>query len=199
VIRLVAATSQTKKLLRPGPSLYPLPAVLVSSLGEVDGVSRRNILTIAWTGVACGEPPMVSVAVRPTRFSHGLIASSGEFVVNVPSVAMCRAVDLCGNLSGRDGDKFTLAGLTAAPASRVGAPLVAECPIALECRVRHTYSGGSHDLFVGEIIAVQADEAVLDADGKIEIAKVDPLGYGGGFYWPLELGRRLGEYGFSRK
>ena len=199
MIRLAADTAHTKKVLRPGPSLYPLPVVLVSCAGEVDGVPRRNVLTLAWAGITCGEPPMVSVAVRPTRFSHGLIVSSGEFVVNVPSVAMCRAVDLCGNLSGRDGDKFALAGLTAAPASQVGAPLVAECPISLECRVRHTFSGGSHDLFIGEIVAVQADEAVLDANGKIDIVKVDPLCYGGGFYWPLELGRRLGDYGFSRK
>jgi flavin reductase (DIM6/NTAB) family NADH-FMN oxidoreductase RutF len=189
----------SKQVLRPSTSLYPMPAVLVSAAGEVDGRRRENLITLAWSGIACGEPPMISIAVRPVRFSHGLIVSSGEFVVNVPSAAQCRAVDLCGNVSGRDTDKWALTGLTPAPASLVGPPVVAECPVALECRVRHTYQGGSHDLFVGEIVAVQAGAGVLDAKDKIDITRVDPLCYGGGYYWRLDLGQHLGGYGFSRK
>lgn len=191
-----ATPARPKKALRPSTSLYPMPAILVSCAGEADGRRRENLITLAWAGIACGEPPMVSIAVRPTRFSHALIASSGEFVVNVPSAAMCRAVDLCGNVSGRDTDKFALAGLTPAPAKAVKAPIVAEAPVSLECRVRHTYHAGSHDLFVGEIVAVQADEAVVGGNGKIDVSLVDPLCYGGGSYW--RLGPALGTYGHSR-
>lgn len=194
---LSSASPGTKRALRPSPSLYPSPAVLVSCAGEVDGLRRENLITLAWVGVVCSQPPMLSIAVRPSRFSHGLIVSSGEFVVNVPSAAMARAVDICGNVSGRDADKFALTGLTAAPASVVGAPVVAEAPLSLECRVRHTYRGGAHDLFVAEIVATSADPAVLDEDGKIDVALVDPLCYGGGYYW--RLGPKLGEYGFSQK
>lgn len=174
-----------------------MPAVLVSSAAETDGKLRDNLIAIAWTGIACSEPPMVSIAVRRNRFSHGLIAASGEFVVNIPPADLCQAVDLCGNVSGRDTDKFALAGLTRAPASVVRAPVVAECPVALECRVRHTYRAGSHDVFLGEIVAVQADETVLDPRDKIDVAAVDPLVYGGGLYW--RLGPSLGTYGYSRK
>lgn len=195
--RLSSPLLKGKRILRPATSLYPLPAVLVSCAGQIEGKRRENLLTIAWAGVACSDPPMVSIAVRKSRFSHGLIASTGEFVVNVPTAGMNWAVDLCGNLSGREEDKFARAGLHPAPASTVGAPLVAECPVALECRVRHTYEAGSHDLFIGEIVAVVASEEVLDESGKIDVALVDPLGYGGGTYW--RLGPALGTYGYSQK
>lgn len=194
---LSESRAKVKKVLPPATALYPLPAVLVSCAGEVDGVRRDNLITLAWAGVACAEPPMVAIAVRPSRFSHGLIARSGEFVVNVPSSGMSRAVDLCGNVSGRRQDKFAMAGLTRAPARVVSAPVVAECPLALECRVRHTYRAGSHDLFVGEVVAVQADEDVVDSRDKIDVACLDPLCYGGGVYW--RLGSRLGTYGYSRE
>jgi len=174
-----------------------MPAVLVGAAAEVDGGRRENVITVAWSGIACGDPPMVSIAVRPTRFSHSLIKSSGEFTVNVPSADMARAVDLCGQISGRDGDKFAIAGLTPVRASEVSAPLVAECPVSLECRVRHVYKAGSHDLFVGEIVAVQAAEAVVDEKGRIDVGRVNPLCYGGGLYW--RLGDNLGTYGHSRE
>ncbi|MEW6032464.1 MAG: flavin reductase family protein [Bacillota bacterium] len=190
-----ARQAAPKRVLRPGTNLYPLPAVLVSCAAEVGGERRENLITLAWTGIACAEPPMITIAVRKSRFSHGLIAASREFVVNVPSADMSLAVDLCGSISGRDADKFARAALTPSPAGVVRAPLVAECPVSLECRVRHTYEAGSHDLFVGEIVALQAAETVLDADGKIDVALVDPLAYGGGWYW--RLGERLGAYGHS--
>jgi len=186
-----------RKSLRPTTALYPMPAVLVASAAEVDGHRRENLITVAWSGIACGDPPMVSIAVRPTRFSHGLIQASGVFVVNIPSATMARAVDLCGQVSGRDEDKFALAGLTPVPGSEVSAPIVAECPVALECRVRHTYRAGSHDLFVGEIVAVQAAPEVVDDRGRIDAGKVDPLCYAGGVYW--RLGDRLGAYGWSQQ
>ena len=188
-----------KKTLKAQTALYPMPAVVVSCAGEVGGVRKTNLITVAWSGIACSEPPAITIAVRKNRFSHGLIASSGEFVVNVPRADQVRAVDICGNVSGRDTDKWALAGLSPAPAGVVGVPVVAEFPVAMECRVRHTYEVGSHDLFVGEIVAVQVDENVLDARGKIDIRRVNPLGYGGGQYWKLDLDRALGDYGYSRK
>lgn len=185
-----------KTILRPTTALYPMPAVLVSAAAEVDGKERANLITIAWGGIVCGDPPMVAIAVRPSRYSHQLIAASGEFVVNVPSAEQCGAVDVCGNVSGRDHDKFALTGLTPQPASVVRAPVVAECPVSLECRVRHRYPAGSHEVFIGEIVAVGAAPAVLDDQGKIDVARVDPLCYGGGVYW--RLGESLGRYGFAR-
>lgn len=186
-----------KKVLSATTALYPMPAVLVSCAGDTGGRWKQNLITLAWAGIASSEPPMVSIAVRPSRYSHGLISSTGEFTVNVPSAGMCDAVDLCGNVSGRDHDKFALTGLTPAPAQTIRPPIVAECPVSLECRVRHRFAGGSHDLFVAEIVAVQASESVVDAKGRIDVALVDPLCYGGGVYW--RLGERLGTYGHSRK
>lgn len=185
-----------KTILRPTTALYPMPAVLVSTAAELDGVRRTNLITIAWGGVVCGDPPMVAVAVRPSRYSHRLITASGEFVVNVPSADQCRVVDICGNVSGRDHDKFALTGLTPKPGSAVSVPVVAECPVALECRVRHTYAAGSHEVFIGEVLAVQVSPEVLDDRGKIDVARVDPLCYGGGVYW--RLGESLGTYGFGQ-
>ncbi len=187
-----------RKALRPSTALYPEPAVLVSSAAEIDGQRRDNVLTIAWSGVCSSEPPMVSVAIRKSRFSHRLISASGEFVVNVPPASLVGAVDLCGNVRGETEDKFALAGLTRAPATAVGAPLVAECPIAMECRVRHVYEAGSHDVFIGEVVALTVSESALDAEGRIDVARVDPLCYGGGDYWRLAA-ETLGVYGFSRK
>lgn len=190
---------KAKKVLRAQTALYPMPAVVVSCAGEVDGVGKENLITLAWCGIACSEPPGITIAVRKSRFSHGLITSSGEFVVNVPRADQGHAVDLCGNTSGLDTDKWALAGLTPAPGSVVKAPIVAEFPVAMECRLRHTYEAGSHDLFVGEIVAVQVDEDILDAKGKIDLPRLDPLCYGGGYYWKLQLDRALGAYGYSRK
>ncbi len=155
-----------------GPALYPIPVVLVSC-----GTERPNIITLAWVGVVCSEPPMVGIAVRPGRYSHGLIRSAGQFVVNLPTVALVEAVDHCGTVSGRDLDKFALCGLTPAPASKVQVPLIAECPVHLECVVRQSLSLGSHDLFLGEIVAVQADRALLGAGGQVDWRRADLLCY----------------------
>ncbi len=193
------APGKVKKVLRAQTALYPLPAVVVSTAGEVDGLRKENLITLAWCGIACSEPPGITIAVRKSRFSHGLITSSGEFVVNVARADQVRAVDLCGNASGREVDKWALAGLTPAPGSAVKAPIVAEFPVAMECRLRHTYEAGSHDLFVGEIVAVQVDEDVLDDKGKIDLPRLDPLCYGGGHYWKIELDKVLGAYGYSSK
>jgi flavin reductase (DIM6/NTAB) family NADH-FMN oxidoreductase RutF len=158
-----------KVALRPAAVLYPVPAVMVSCVGE-DG--KPNIITLGWVGTVCSEPPMVSVSIRPPRYSHGLVEESGEFVVNMPTADLVRQTELCGTISGRDGDKFEAAGLTAEPASVVKAPLIKECPVNIECRVRHTLRLGTHDMYVGEIVAVHADESVLGSNRTLDVSKL---------------------------
>ena len=131
----------------------PIPAVLVSCGGT--GEWRPNLITIAWTGTVCTDPPMLAISVRPDRHSHAIIGATREFAVNVPSAAEVKALDWCGVVSGRDADKFAATGLTPAPALKLGCPIVAECPLNIECRVRRTMELGSHTLFLAEVVAVQ--------------------------------------------
>jgi flavin reductase (DIM6/NTAB) family NADH-FMN oxidoreductase RutF len=152
-------------------------------------VERPNIITLAWAGTVCSEPPMVGIGVRPERHSHHLLREVGEFVVNLPPANLVAAVNRCGTVSGRDYDKFDLCGLTAAPASQVRVPLIAECPIHLECVVRQTLSLGTHDLFLGEVVSVQADEALVGPTGNIAYHRANLLCYLAGAYYAM--GERL--------
>jgi flavin reductase (DIM6/NTAB) family NADH-FMN oxidoreductase RutF len=140
---------------------------------------------------------MLSVAIRPTRHSHQLVNAAREFVVNVPSAAQLTEVDLAGVWSGAEHDKFKELGLTAAPASRVNAPIIEECPINIECVVRHQLLLGAHDLYIAEIVAVQYDEDVLDGHGRVRTAKLEPVAFVEGEYW--SLGERIGTYGGAAK
>ena len=177
----------------PFVALRPVPVVLVSSgHGE-----RANIITIAWTGILCSNPPQVGIGVRPDRHSHGLIQETGEFVVNVPGEGLLDEVEYCGFVSGREVDKFAARGLTPVPGSAVETPLIAECPINLECRLTHTLPLGSHDLFVGEVVAVQLSQAVLDERGRVDNQKLKPILFTGDEYWGF--GSLLGRYGSRRK
>lgn len=181
------------KVIKPGATaLYPVPAVLVSC-----GVDKPNIITLAWTGTVCSDPPSLSIAVRPGRYSHHLIAEAGEFVVNLPRASQVAVVDECGQVSGRDVDKWAACGLTPAPASQVRPPIIAECPIALECRVTHQLSLGAHDLFIGQVLAIQVDDDLVDAKGATDYARAQLLAYVGGLYYGL--GERLGRYGEWKK
>jgi flavin reductase (DIM6/NTAB) family NADH-FMN oxidoreductase RutF len=177
---------------RPATVLYPLPAVMVScGTGQ-----RANIITLAWVGTLCSNPPQVGIGVRPSRYSHGLIQEVGQFVVNLPNVEQVRWVDYCGTVSGRDEDKWAACGFTPAPATQVQVPLIAQCPVNLECRLRHTLSLGSHDLFIGEIVAVHMDEAVLDERGRLDLAKAQPFAFLDREY--RRVGELLGTFGYSR-
>jgi flavin reductase (DIM6/NTAB) family NADH-FMN oxidoreductase RutF len=178
---------------KPTTVLYPVPAVLVSCGTD----QRANIITLAWVGTLCSEPPLVGIGIRPGRYSHGLIKRVGEFVVNLPDATQTRWVDYCGMVSGRDVDKWAACGFTPAPASEVQVPVIAECPVNIECRVRQILSLGSHDLFIGEVAAVQVDEAMLDGRGRLDFAKAKPFAYVNGEYW--QVGERLGTYGYSKK
>jgi flavin reductase (DIM6/NTAB) family NADH-FMN oxidoreductase RutF len=176
---------------QPGAYLYPLPASLVSC----GPVGAPNIITLAWVGCLCSEPPVVGVSIRPSRHSHGLVKASGEFVVNVPTAGMVRAVDVCGTVSGRDANKFEAVGLTPVPAQAVRTVLIRECPVNLECRVTQVLPLGSHDLFLGQVVAVHVEEALLDAGGELDLTRAQALVYGGHAYWAI--GPRLERQGYT--
>lgn len=181
------------KILRgPGTYLFPLPVVLVSCGTR----ERANLIPLSWVGTLCSSPPSIGISVRPERHSHALIRELGEFVVNLPTAEQARQVDYCGRVSGRETDKWTACGFTKAPAAQVRAPLVAECPVNIECRVRQVVPVGSHDLFIGEVVAAHIDEAILDEDGRVDYARLAPFFYTGRDYW--RLGEILAPVGFSR-
>ena len=180
---------------RPTNVLLPVPLVMVSVAGDDGG--EPDVVTLAWVGTVCSAPPMLSISVRPSRHSYGLLQRNHEFVVNVPRASQVREVDLCGNVSGRDTDKFAACGFHQVAAARVGAPMIEECPINIECVTRHRLSLGAHDLFIGEILAVHFDEDVLDSRGRLQPAKVAPLAYVHGDFW--SLGEKVGSYGFTLK
>ena len=177
--------------LKPGTLLAPAPPALVTS---GDG-ERSNVFTAAWTGIVCSEPPMTYVSIRRERFSHGIISETREFVINLPCEAITRATDLCGVRSGRDGDKFALAGLTREPSHLVAAPTIAECPVSLECRVREIIPLGSHDMFLADIVSVGVDPRFVDEKGALHMEKCGLLAYAHGAYFGL--GKQLGTFGFS--
>ena len=180
-----------KKQLAPGALLAPVPVVLISC-GTVE---KPNVFTVAWAGTVCTHPPMISISVRPGRFSYPLNKESGEFVLNLPSASMARAVDLCGVKSGREVDKFALCGLTAVPAAGVSAPAVEECPVRFSCKVKSVTPLGTHDLFLAEIVSIEADEALFEENGRLALEKADLLAYSHGEYYTL--GKKVGSFGFS--
>lgn len=172
--------------------LYPLPAVLVST---ADRAGNTNLFTVAWTGTVCSDPPMVSISVRPERYSYHMIEETGEFVINLTTEGLVRATDYCGVKSGRDVDKWKEMRLTPAAASYVCAPLVQESPVNLECRVTDRLQLGSHDMFLAEVLAVHADERYMDENGRFALNDARPLVYSHGKY--LAVGRELGSFGYS--
>ena len=183
-----------KTVWKPGTMLYPVPAVMVSC---ADREGRTNILTVAWVGTVCSEPPMVSISVRPERFSHHMIRETGEFVINLTTEELCRATDYCGVRSGEKTDKWKDCGLTPQKASKVSAPLIAESPVNLECRVTQTLSLGSHDLFLATVETVDVDPRFLDEKGRFALEKCKLVSYSHGEYY--SLGALLGKFGYSVK
>ncbi len=172
---------QSKRLLSPAPLIAPVPAVLVTC-GDMD--AEKNAITLAWVGVAASEPPCVTIGVRPTRYSFGLIQRYGDFVVNIPGADHVGVLKYCGSVSGRNEDKFKGAKITPVPAERTRAPLVLEFPVNLECKVKDRVSLGSHDLFIAEIVAVHADQKVLTA-GEVDPVKMGAVSYFRGKYYRL--------------
>jgi flavin reductase (DIM6/NTAB) family NADH-FMN oxidoreductase RutF len=187
------AKVQLDRIFRP---VYPSPAGLISSVAA-DGTP--NIITLGETfNVSIDKPVVLGLAITPERYSYELIRDSGEFVVNLPTADMAEVVDRCGTISGREvGDKFAYAGLTPLPAAKVRAPLIAECPVNIECRLIDIIPAGDHDLFRGEAVAEHVDEQCLDANGNIAVERLNPLIYALGQYW--SVGEKLGFHGCTRR
>ena len=183
-----------KQNWKPGTMIYPLPAALVSC----GAGSRSNLLTVAWTGTVCTNPPMCYISLRPERYSHELIMESMEFTINLTTAAIARATDWAGVRSGRDCDKWAMSGLTPEPGEKVACPSVMESPLSIECRVKEVMRLGSHDMFLSDVVNVRADEALIDpATGAFDLEKAGLMSYSHGAYYAQ--GSKLGRFGFSVK
>lgn len=178
----------------PWTALFPCPVVLVTC---VDPRGKPNIITLAWAGVVCSDPPTLGLGIRPQRFSFGLIEETREFVVNIPTTEILKQADLCGVVSGRDTEKFSLTGLTPEPAQKVRPPLIRECPVNIECVLRTKIPLGVHHLFLGEVIYVHVDPSILNEEGEIDFTKLSLFVYNQGEYWSLQ--RKIGTHGFSKQ
>lgn len=172
--------------------LYPVPPVMISCADEE---GKSNIMTAAWAGTICSDPVMVSVSIRPERYSHDVIARTGEFVINLTTEDLAYAADFCGVRSGRDVDKFEYLHLTKIPSRKVGAPSIGESPVCLECRVTEIRKLGTHDLFIAEVVQVSVDEKYLDSRGCFALEDAGLVAYVHGSY--LGLGKKLGSFGYS--
>ena len=180
---------------KPGTMIYPLPAVMVSCGSTPD---EYNIITIAWTGTICTNPPMCYISVRPERHSYDIIKRNMEFVINLTTKELARATDWCGVRSGKDYHKFEEMGLTPGKCSIVSAPLIEESPLCIECRVKEIVSLGSHDMFIADVVNVLADTQYIDPQtNAFDMNRADLLVYSHGHYH--ELGAEIGKFGWSVK
>ena len=171
--------------------LSPVPAALVT-VGEGE---RANVLTVAWCGIVCSQPPVTYISVRPQRHSYGLLKECGEFVIHLTNEQLVRATDYCGVYTGAKVNKFEKCGLTRIPSTEVAPPTIAEAPLALECRVRRVEPLGTHDMFLADILAVTVREELLDETGKLCLDRAGLIAWSHGAYY--SLGERLGSFGFT--
>lgn len=183
-----------KQFWKAGNMLYPVPAVMVSCQRPGE---KPNIITIAWAGTVCSSPAMVSISVRPERYSYDILRETKEFVINLTTKELAFAADYCGVKSGREVDKFKEMGLTPCPSKEIKAPGIEESPVNIECKVRDVIPLGSHDLFLAEVAAVGVDEDYLDEKGKFHLNDTGLAAYSHGEY--RELGQYLGKFGYSVK
>lgn len=183
----------SKLIWKPGTMIYPLPAVMVSC-GSVP--EEYNIITISWTGTICTDPAMCYISVRPERHSYNIIKKNGGYVINLTTKSLAFATDWCGVKSGKEYDKFAEMKLTAVPASVVHAPLIDESPVNIECIVKEIRELGSHHMFISEVVAVNADDKLIDnKTGLFRLNDAVPINYSHGKYY--EAGDLIGKFGFS--
>ena len=182
-----------KVQFRGGALLAPTPPVMVSC-GTMD---ESNIITVAWCGITNTVPPKAYISVRPSRHSWGIIKERGEFVLNLTPSSLVKAADYCGTYTGKKVDKFQKCNLTKLAVEEVEAPLIAEVPLSLCCRVTNILPQGSHDMFLADVVAVYADETLLDDKGKLHMERAGLCAYAHGEYFAL--GKRIGTFGFSAK
>ena len=183
----------SKVVWKPGTMLSPVPVVMVSC-GDME---KPNAITVAWTGIINTNPAMVYISVRPERHSYKLISESGEFVINLVTRELVKKADQCGVFTGKKIDKFKKFSLTPESSSTLAAPMIKESPINIECKVEQIIKLGTHDMFIAKIIAVNVDEDLIDANGKLELKRAKLIAYSHGDY--LELGKKVGSFGYSVK
>ena len=174
-----------------GALIAPLPPVMVSC-GDME---KSNIITVAWTGIINTIPPKTYISVRPSRHSYNIIKESGEFVLNLTPSKLIRSADYCGIYTGAKVDKFAKCGLTKEKSSEVSCPLIAECPLSLECKVTEVVELGTHDMFMADIVAVNVDDTLIDKNGKLDLGRAGLAAFAHGEYF--ELGKKIGYFGFS--
>ena len=185
---------ESKINIKPSSILYPAPAIMVSCGNGI----QNNIITISWTGTINSIPPMCSISIRPERFSHKIIKDSGEFVINLTTTELAKVSDWCGVKSGKDYNKFDEMGLTAVKGNVVNAPIIAESPVNIECKVKQIISLGSHDMFIAEVVEIQIDKSILlEGTAGVDWSKLNLIHYFGGHYY--EVGKMIGKTGFSLK
>lgn len=187
----MAYKTYTKQVWKGSVITSPVPPTLVTS--EYEGV--KNVFTVAWTGILCTQPPVTYISVRPERYSYELISKSGEFVINLATQELTKAVDICGVKSGRKMDKLAHLGLTCEKASKVNAPILVQSPVNIECKVRETVKLGTHDMFIADIVALDIANELVDEKGRLALEKAGLLAYSHGEYFGL--GKKLGSFGYS--
>ena len=183
-----------KQHWKPGNMLNPVPAVMVS---VTDKEGKSNIITVAWAGTVCTNPPMVSISVRPSRYSYQILEETGEFVINLTNESLVKACDYCGVVSGRDVNKFAKTGLTPIPMEHVHAMGIDESPVNMECKITEKRELGSHTMFIAEVVGVTVDDQYMDETGKFHINESGLVMYSHGEYFAL--GKKLGKFGYSVK
>lgn len=179
---------------KPGNMLYPVPAVMVSCQRREE---KPNIITVAWAGTVCTNPAMVSISIRPERFSYGIIEETREFVINLVNRRLVYAADYCGVRSGREVDKFKELKLTPLALASVLAPGIEESPVNIECQVTEIMELGSHHMFIARVAGVAVDDTYIDKSGKFCLNKAGLIAYSHGEYF--ELGEKIGKFGCSVK
>lgn len=179
---------------KPGNMLYPVPVVMVTCKRQGE---RPNIITVAWAGTICTNPPMVSVSLRPERYSYDIIKETGEFVINLTDEDLAYATDFCGVKSGRDIDKFKETHLTPIEMEHVSVPGIGESPVIIECKVTEIKELGSHHMFMAQVVGVSVDEKYMKETGKFDLNFSRLISYSHGAYYTL--GRKIGKFGYSVK
>ena len=181
-----------KKEWKPGTMIYPLPAVLVTC-GDME---KSNMLTVAWTGTICSDPPMCYISVRPSRYSHAILKEKMEFTLNLTTEKMAYATDWAGVRSGKDYDKWDVLKLTPEKGVKVACPSIADSPLSIECKVKDIISRGTHDMFIADVLGVFADENLMNPEtGRFNLEEAGLMAYSHGGYY--KLGEFLGKFGFS--
>jgi len=178
-----------KKSLGAATIALPLPAWVICTYDEQ---GKPNAMTASWTGVCCSVPPCAYFSARKSRYTHGSVIASGAFTINIPGVPQAPVTDYFGIASGRKVDKISAAGLTVVAAEHVKAPYLEEFPLILECRLVQQIELGSHTMFIGEIVDVKCEEALLATQGKIAGAALEPFIYSTGDSTYYAVGNALG-------